>query len=57
MMGFDSATSSFLALLKNKSYRKQLKKTKKKGFHLRSKKKFKSNFCLNSSVKKPISKT
>ena len=34
MMGFDSATSSFLALLVNKSYRKktEIGKIKKKSF-------------------------
>ena len=43
MIGFDTATSSFLILLINKSYRK-LKKAKLKSFELRKKKKSKPFF-------------
>ena len=49
-MGFDSATSSFLALLANRSHvkKKQKKGKTKKTFQLRSKK-VNTIFCLESS--------
>ena len=44
MIAFDTATSSFLNLLINKSYRKKLTKAKIKSFQLRNKEKQKPFF-------------
>ena len=49
MLSFDFASSSFLALLVNKSYRKKLIKAKLKVFYF-AVKKFKTIFCLLSSA-------
>ena len=50
IIGFDNATSSFLTLLINRSYKK-LKKAKSKGVFMFSIKKVRTIFYLESSVK------
>ena len=47
---FDSATSSFLALLVIKSYRKKLKRFKRTAYRFRSEKMLRTIFRLRSSV-------
>ena len=52
MMGFASATSSFVALSVNKSSRKKLKKANLTVFNLAVKKEVQNHFCLTTSVKR-----
>ena len=60
MMGFDSATSSFLALLLNKSYRTEKRKIINENFTHRSKKvqnQFLSpKFCQVTHLKIPLAR-